>query len=119
GVMDPTKVREALAYTVFHAAGLPAPRTSFADVTLTVRGKFDQEPLGLFTVVEQVNKPFLKAHFNSAGGLLLKPEGIRGLPHFGDNPENYKETYNPKEEGRPDDWKRLVELTRLVNAADE
>ncbi len=119
GVMDPSKSREALAYTLFHAAGVPASRTSFADATLTVPGKFDREPLGLFTVVEQVSKPFLKAHFNRGDGLLLKPEGIRGLPHFGDDPEAYKETYNPKEDARPEDWKRLVELTRLINVADE
>lgn len=119
GVMDPSKSREALAYAVFHSAGLPASRTSFAKVTLTVPGQHDQEPLGLFTVVEQVNKPFLRTHFNRSDGLLLKPEGIRGLPHFGDDPEAYKETYNPKEKGRPEDWQRLVELTRLINLADE
>src|SRR5262249_16323840 len=41
--MDPAKGREVLAYSVFRAAGVPAPRTAFAEVTLTVPGKYDKE----------------------------------------------------------------------------
>src|SRR5690606_8161641 len=96
------------------------PRTAFAEVTLSVAGKHDGEPLGLYTIVEQVNKPFLKAHFGDGGGLLLKPEGIRGLPHFGPEAANYEETYNPKSDDNSEaQWQRLVELTRVVNVADE
>jgi hypothetical protein len=120
GAMDPTKVREALAYTVFRAAGVAAPRTAFAEVWLSVPGRYAREYLGLYTVVEQVDKRFLKTHFGSGRGLLLKPEGIRGLPHFGDDLEAYKGPYNPR--GGSDDeqgWQRLVELCRLINKADE
>ncbi|MCI0376969.1 MAG: CotH kinase family protein, partial [Gemmataceae bacterium] len=53
--LDPSKAREALAYSLFRAAGVPAPRTAFAEVTLTVPGKYDKEYLGLFTVVENVD----------------------------------------------------------------
>ena len=89
GAMDPTRIREALAYAVFRAAGVPAPRTAFAEVTLTVPGKYDAEYLGLYTVVEQVDEQFLAAHFEDGEGLLLKPEGIRGLPHLGDDAADY------------------------------
>jgi spore coat protein H len=119
GVMDPTKAREALAYAVFRSAGVPAPRTAFAEVTLTVPGKYDREYLGLYTVVEQVDERFLKTHFKDGKGLLLKPEGIRGLPHFGDDPAVYEHSYNPKSKPGRGDWKRLVEFTRLVNQAPE
>src|SRR5262249_3966315 len=57
--LDPAKGREALAFAVFRAAGVPAPRTAFAEVTLTVPGKFDKELLGLYTVVEGVDRRFL------------------------------------------------------------
>lgn len=119
GVMDVSKAREVLAYEVFRAAGVPAPRTAFAEVTLSVPGKFDREYLGVYTVVEQVDDDFLKRHFGSCQGLLLKPEGIKGLPHFGDDPTVYHETYVPKTEGDEMSWRRLVELTRLINKADE
>lgn len=119
GVMDPTKAREALAYAVFHAAGVPAPRTALAEVTLTVPGKFDKEYLGVFTLVEQIDKAFLKTHFKSAKGLQLKPEGIRGLPYFGEEGAVYDASYISKNSATPEQWQRLVGLTRLINRADE
>ena len=119
GVMDPTKSREVLAYEVFRAAGVPAPRTALALVTLTVPGKFERELLGVYTLVEQVDKPFLKAHFGDGQGLLLKPEGIRGLPHLGDDVASYEKLYNAKSDTKAEDWKRLIEFTRLINRADD
>jgi spore coat protein H len=119
GVMDATKVREALAYAVFRAAGVPAPRTAFAEVRLTVPGKYDSEYLGYYTVVEQVDKRFLRTHFGDGDGLLLKPEGIRGLPHFGDDVGTYEANYIPKDAPAQGEWERLIELTRLINKADE
>jgi spore coat protein H len=119
GVMDATKVREALAYAVFRAAGVPAPRTAFAEVRLTVPGKYDSEYLGYYTVVEQVDKRFLRTHFGDGDGLLLKPEGIRGLPHFGDDVGTYEANYLPKDAPAEGEWERLIELTRLINKADE
>lgn len=38
---DPTKLREVLGYAIYRAAGVPAPRTAFAEVTLTVPGKYE------------------------------------------------------------------------------
>src|SRR5262249_12044009 len=35
GAADPDRMREALAYAIFNAAGVPAPRTAFVEVTLT------------------------------------------------------------------------------------
>jgi spore coat protein H len=119
GVMDASKVREALAYAVFRAAGVPAPRTAFAEVRLTVPGKYDSEYLGYYTVVEQVDKRFLRTHFGDGDGLLLKPEGIRGLPHFGDDLGAYEANYIPKDAPAEGAWERLIELTRLINKADE
>jgi spore coat protein H len=119
GVMDASKAREALAYAVFRAAGVPASRTAFAELTLTVPGKFDSEYLGLYTAVEQVDKRFLRKHFGDGDGLLLKPEGIRGLPHFGDKLETYVANYLPKDAPAEGELERLVELTRLINKADE
>jgi spore coat protein CotH len=49
----------------------------------------------------------------------LKPEGIRGLPHFGDDVAAYEPSYNVKSKPGRGDWKRLVEFTRLVNKADD
>lgn len=119
-VTDPSRAREALAYDFFRAVGVPAPRTAFAEVTLTVPGKYDKELLGLYTVVEQVDKTFLKAHFKDGKGLLLKPEGLQGgLAHLGDNWQAYEARYRPKGEPTDAQKKRLIAFTRLINGADD
>ena len=119
GVMDATKAREALAYSVFRSAGVPACRTAFAEVTLTVPGKFENEYLGVYTIVEQVDKSFLKSHFKNSKGLLLKPEGIRGIPFLGDDPAAYAKPFNVKSSDDPSGIQRLIALTKLINKSDD
>src|SRR5262249_11904018 len=74
--MDPSKGREVLAYSVFRAAGVPAPRTALAEVTLTVPGKYDKEYLGLYAVVENVDAQFLSDRFGADSGPLMKPSAF-------------------------------------------
>lgn len=119
GGMDPTKGRETLAFAIFRAAGVPAPRTTFAEVTLTVPGKHEKELLGLYTVVEQVDKTFLKDRFKSAGGLLMKPENVRGMDFLGEDWEQYKSRYKPKRDASKPEAQRVIEFARLVNKADD
>lgn len=116
---DSTRAREVLGYAVARAAGVVAPRTALAEVTLTVPGKYDAEYLGLYGVVEQVDKDFLKRHFKSAKGLLLKPEGMRGIVYLGDDAEAYKEPYDGKTNVDDEQWQRLIEFAKLINQADD
>ncbi len=119
GVADPSKAREVLGYGLYRAAGVPAPRTAFAEVRLTVPGKFDNELLGLYTVVEEVDKPFLRAHFKGDKGLLMKPEGLREFEDKGDDWAAYKKQYAPKREPTPAEAKRVIAFARLVQKADD
>ena len=117
--LDPSHVREALSYAVFRDAGVPAPRTAFALYYLTVDGRYDREFLGLYTLVEQVDKAFLKAQFSSSAGLLLKPEGLVGLPWLGPAWPAYERRYSPKSAVHEGHAKRLVEFVALVQRADD
>src|SRR4051794_20942978 len=121
GVSDPTGVREALAYAYFRDAGVPAPRTSFAELTLTVPSKYDKEYVGAYTLVEQVNKGFLKRHFKDGSGLLLKPEGLQGGPaYLGTTWKAYEDRYKPKNKPTDEQKKRLIAFTKLIsNGSDE
>jgi spore coat protein CotH len=119
GVADPSKARETLAYALYRAAGVPAARTTLAEVTLTVPGKFDKEYLGLYTVVESVDKAFLKAWYKADAGLLMKPERIPNLAFLGDDWERYKATYQPKRDATKDEARRVIEFVKLVNQADD
>jgi putative membrane-bound dehydrogenase-like protein len=117
--LDPSKAREALAYSVFRAAGVPAPRTAFAEVMLTVPGRHDKEYLGLFTVVEDVDGHFLADRFGSDQGLLMKPFRVRGIDFLGDDWDRYKGQYQPQREATKDEAKRVIEFAKLVNQATD
>ncbi|MBM4068557.1 MAG: hypothetical protein FJ271_06380 [Planctomycetes bacterium] len=120
GVSDPSRAREALSYAFFRDAGVPAPRTSVAELTLTVPGKYDKELVGVYTVVETVNKGFLKTHFKDGKGMLLKPEGLQGGPaYIGSNWNLYKERYRPKDQPTDAQKKRLIDFAKLISSADD
>lgn len=120
GVNDAARTREALAFSVYRAAGVPASRTAYAEVTLTVPGKYTREYVGLYTVIEQVDKAFLKAHFKSAKGLLLKPENLRGgIEYLGEDWARYEGKYRPKNEGTREQQNRLIAFARLIHKADD
>jgi spore coat protein H len=119
GVMDPSKSREALAYAVYRAAGVPAPRTAFAEVTLTVPGKYDKEFVGVYTLTESVDKNFLKAHYANNSGLLMKPERVRSLDFLGNDWARYKDNYQPKRDATKDESDRVIAFVRLVNQGTE
>ena len=118
GITDPARVREALSFAVFRAAGVPSPRTAYAQLSLTVAGKYDKEYVGLYTLIEQVDNAFLKEHFGSAKGLLLKPEGVRGLQDLGDDWGPYAKRYLPKDPATEKQQKQFIEFVHLVNKAD-
>ena len=62
---DPSQMREALAWRLFRMAGVPAPRHTYAKLA------FGPAYRGLFSVIEQVDKRFLKDNFgeNHRGNL--------------------------------------------------
>jgi putative membrane-bound dehydrogenase-like protein len=117
--LDPAKSREALAYAVFRAAGVPAPRTAFAEITLTVPGKYDKEYLGLYTLVEDVDRRFLADRFGTDKGLLMKPFRVRGIDHLGDTWERYRGQYQPQSEPTREKAQRVIAFARLVNQAGD
>ena len=90
-VQDPSMINTCLTYQVFAAAGLPASRCNFA--TVTVNGK----SLGLYVHVEEIKKPFLARHFDSADGNLY--EGT-----VSDFTPDYRGTIEKKTNEDEDDW---------------
>lgn len=121
GVTDPGKCRETMTYRIYTDAGVPAPKTTLAVVTLSVTGgKYDKERLGLYTLVQNVDKAFLKEHFKADGGLLLKPERMQqGLDHLGDDWGRYAANYQPKRDATAAEQKRVIGFTKLIQRADD
>lgn len=118
-VMDPSAAREALSYSVYRSLGVPAPRTAYLRLTITVPGKYDNEFVGLYTVVESIDKTFLKSRFGSPKGLLLKPERVGPLEYLGDEWTAYEKRYTPKTAADGKAKRRLIAFAKLVQKADD
>jgi hypothetical protein len=56
-VIDPSMMSETMTYATYRAAGLPAPRTTYARLTI------DGEPYGLYNIVEPPTRAFLRDWF--------------------------------------------------------
>ena len=68
-VEDPSFIAERLAYAVFRAAGLPAPRCNNALVSV------NGEPYGVYANVESEDKTFLRRWFADEDGNLYEVAG--------------------------------------------
>ncbi|MFZ5479584.1 MAG: CotH kinase family protein [Myxococcota bacterium] len=65
-VIDPSMMSESMTYATYRAAGLPAPRTAYARLTI------DGEAYGLYGVVEPPTDEFLRRWFGEDGGNLYE-----------------------------------------------
>lgn len=65
-VWDASMMAQDLAYWFFAAAGVPAPRTGYAWVTLNGEDK------GLYTILESMDRQFVEAHFEHTEGNLYE-----------------------------------------------
>lgn len=117
-VTDPSFMREPLAYMLHREAGLPAPRTGYARVYLTVPGEHEERYLGLYSMVEQVDEAFSRRHFGTETGLLLKPDFTVGLPYFGEEWSAYEMPYRPRMKGERAARERFIALAKLLKDGD-
>ncbi len=118
-VTDASWMNEVLSYRLYRDVGIPAPLTAYARVYVTVPGKFDRKYLGLYSMVEDVDKHFVKEHFADANGALLKPVTPRMFDDLGKDWANYRQTYDPKTPVTTAESQRLMEFCRLVSAAED
>ena len=75
-VKDPSMVNTCLAYQVFAVTGSPSPRCNVAKV------KVNGKDLGLYVHVEEIKKPFLARHFESADRNLYEGTVSDFTPEF-------------------------------------
>ncbi|MDH7515453.1 MAG: CotH kinase family protein [Bacteroidota bacterium] len=110
-VKDPTFLREKLAYDILGRL-MPSPRAAYA--WIEVNG----EPLGLYLMVEQIDKTFLKRHFADNGFNLYKA-GDNGatLEYRGRDKEAYKREFELKTNEKEDDWTRFIDMVEVLNDA--
>jgi hypothetical protein len=116
GTDDPGFSREALAYKLMRGESIPTPRTSFA------RFYINDEYWGVYELVENVDKTFLKDHYGAANndGNLYKTD--RGaavtLQWLGSDTAKYIETgLLYKSNDSIHDWTRMLTFIDIINNA--
>ncbi len=89
-VQDRSLISEKISRELFEAAGVPVPRAGNASVT------FNGQELGLYVLVEGVNKQFLKRYFKDVKGNVY--DGHSGTDVTDNLPTNSGE--NPRDKSR-------------------
>jgi len=118
-VTDASGMNEVLAYRLFRDAGVPAPRTAYARVCVTVPDKFDRQYFGLYSMVEDVGANFAEERFGTRKGAIFKPVTPNLFGDLGDDWKNYNQTYDPKTDLPVADKQRLIEFCHFVARANE
>lgn len=121
---DPSLMRERLAMSLFARIGIPAPRETHARLFV------NDEYVGVYAIVEQVDRAFVAGHFggNEAGiergGHLFEYRWVRpyGFEYLGPELEAYAELFTPQT--RETDsmsglFEDIEELIRTINEAPD
>jgi spore coat protein H len=116
---DRTYLSDALGYELFRDAGVPAPRTAFAWVSLSIEKKFDHKPMGLYLMVEPVDSAFAKERFGSRQTPIFKPVTYELFKYLGPDWKAYTDIYDLKTKATAEQRQRLVDFCRLITSAPE
>jgi spore coat protein CotH len=113
---DPSMMAERLSMLLFRKMGLPAPRVAHARVV--VNGLY----AGLYTIVEPVDKVFLKRNLGEDGGHLYDYEWASEywFQYLGDNPASYTSTpFELQTNERDPNPRALVDMIRAINSSSD
>lgn len=117
-VADNSCLSDTLGYEFYRAAGLPAPRTAFARLRMTIERSFENRLLGLYLLVENPDAEWARETFGVEGMTIFKPVTCELFKYLGDDWQAYEGIYDPKT--KLDGWQqqRLIDLSRLVTQSD-
>lgn len=109
---DPSFLSTVL-YSELARSVIPAPKASMVKVVI------NGESWGIYTNVQQFDKVFLKENYKTTSGTRWKvrgnPGASGGLEFQGDDPQPYKARFEIKSGDKPEAWKALVNLCKVLN----
>ena len=107
---DPTFMREKLMLDLIASEGLPVSRSSYCKVY------FNDEYLGLYLVVEDIGKNFLKKNFTYKCGNLYNGKPMATLKIPTDSINTLKRCYRRKTNKKSEDYSDLNNLIQKINS---
>jgi len=109
-VKDSTKMHEMLSYELFRDMGIPAPRTSYANVYINDVFK------GLFVAVEEIDGRFTKSRWPDYGDGNLYKEKWPKSGNERDYLSGLKTNNNPEDNASA---KKMVDYYNAINGSNE
>ena len=116
---DASWMNEPLSYALYRAAGVPAPRTSYARVRVNAPGSHDNTYLGLYSIVENPDNNWAEANFGSKKGAIFKPVTPTLFRYLGDDWKAYNQIYDPKTELTDKQKRRVQDFAKLLTEAND
>ncbi|MDO5576501.1 MAG: CotH kinase family protein [Fibrobacter sp.] len=110
-VLEPSFMREKIAYDIIRKY-IPSPRTSYANIY------FEDELVGFYTQIEQIDKTFLKGNFEDHKGNLFKASD-NGATLLFDSTQVYDDEYELKTNEKENDWSRLAKMIDVLNNSSD
>ena len=108
GMGDPSFMRESLCYELLSQADAPYCKTAYAKVYL------NNKYLGLYLMVEQIDKSYLKRHFGTSKGTLYKVISGQDLSTI-DNKNFFKKFFQLRTNKDTGNYDKLFEFVELIN----
>ena len=118
-ITDAGWMNEVLAYRLYRDAGALAPRTTYAQVYLTVEGQRDKRYLGLYSIAENVDDNFAEDRFGTRKGAIFKPSTEELFTDWGPDWTAYNQSYDPKTDLTEAQKQRVIALGRLVSSGSD
>lgn len=113
GSGDPSFIRENISYEILRSLGITAPRTAFAKVYI------DEDYMGLYRLVEQIDNTFLDVNFGDHQGNLYvqqsKGSGGFVFDWISNNQEDYYESIELENHQKDNDWSSFIHFLDVVN----
>lgn len=113
-VSDPTLMREMIGYNISRKL-MPSPRAVYANIYV------ENELIGLYVQVEQVDEIFLNRFFTGNGFNLYKASDDGAtLKYLGDDQSAYETEYELKANEVENDWSGFIDfIDKLNNTPDD
>ena len=114
-VQDPSMMKEVISMRLFSRLGLPAPREAF------VRLYVNNTLVGLYAVVEAIDKRFLKRVFDQDNGNLFEYNYVYdyNFGYLGPDYEAYKALFDAKTNESHSDFDLFDPIMRMTRTASE
>jgi hypothetical protein len=119
-VIDFSYLHDSLAQRFFRDMGVVAPRTAYAYLYIDVPGKWTNQPIGLYNLMENIDKDFAEARFGTKKVPIFKPVTYELFMDLGDDWDSYEEIYDLKTDATGEQLQRVIDFAKLVtHGSDE